>query len=68
MFRTKVFKSNEIATQLIKLKNKVIPGANKNKNLFALFGTITSFIISLKPSAKGCKNPQNPTTLGPFLL
>ena len=68
MFKTRVFKSNEIATQLIKLKNRVIAGANTNKNLFALFGIITSLIISLKPSAKGCKKPQNPTTLGPFLL
>ena len=58
----------EIATQLIKLKNNVIPGAITNKNLFALFGIITSLITNLKPSAKGCKKPHKPTTFGPFRL
>ncbi|KAD5508508.1 hypothetical protein E3N88_16211 [Mikania micrantha] len=33
---------------------------------FALLGEIGSFIINLKPPARGCNNPNNPTTSGPF--
>lgn len=30
-------------------------------------GTISSFSISLTPSATGCAKPQNPTAVGPLL-
>jgi len=43
-------------------------GENTNKKLLDFIGIISSFITNFKPSAKGCKKPQKPTTLGPFLL
>ena len=51
----------------MKLKNKVKNGANTNKNLLDLLGKMISFTISFNASAKGCKIPQNPVILGPFL-
>jgi hypothetical protein len=62
-----VYESNGTANQLIKLKNSVKNGPKTNKNLFALVGTIISLTTNFKPSANGCKKPQIPTTLGPFL-
>jgi hypothetical protein len=56
---------NGIQLQLNKLKNSVIIGAAKKQSLFDLLGKIISFKKSFKPSAIGCKIPQNPTTLGP---
>ena len=55
-----------ITTQLIKLRNNVKNGAKKNKILCDFKGIIISLESSFKPSANGCKNPHNPTTLGPF--
>lgn len=55
-----------MANHPIKLKNNVKNGPNKNKNLFAFVGIIISLITNFKPSAKGCKKPYIPTTLGPF--
>jgi hypothetical protein len=63
-----VYRSKFITHQFKKLKNKVKKGENKNKNLFALFGTIISLKINFKPSAKGCKIPKYPTTEGPLRL
>lgn len=51
----------------MKLKKRVRKGPKINKNLLALVGIIISFKTSFKPSANGCKNPQKPTTFGPFL-
>jgi len=34
--------------------------------LLARVGIKSSLNINLAPSARGCKRPQNPTTLGPF--
>lgn len=36
-----------------------------NKKNIAFVGKINSLIISFKPSAIGCKTPQNPIILGP---
>jgi hypothetical protein len=58
---------HNITTQAIKLNINEIIGAIINVNKLALLGKMGSFIIYLKPSAKGCNNPNNPTTLGPFL-
>lgn len=52
----------------MKLLNNVKKGAKRNKSLFALFGKTISFTINFNASAKGCKIPQNPVILGPFLL
>jgi hypothetical protein len=41
-------------------------GAIMNKILFALLGNKISLTSSLKPSAKGCKTPKTPITLGPL--
>ena len=54
--------------QEIMLKIKTIMGAIKKMVLLARVGINSSLKASLAPSAKGCNNPQNPTTLGPFLL
>ena len=43
-------------------------GAKINKTTSLLLGKTVSLVNSFKPSAKGCKNPHIPTTLGPFLL
>jgi hypothetical protein len=69
LFRLNIFvyKSKEIAIHPIKLKNKVKAGAQINKKLLALFGIIISLITNFKPSAKGCKIPQIPTTAHPVL-
>ena len=55
------------AAQPIKLKLKVSTGDNINRNLLDLLGIGLSLINNFKPSANGCKRPQNPTTSGPFL-
>jgi len=53
---------------MIKLRNKVKNGANKNKRKFALVGIIISFNINFIASAIGCNKPQKPTIFGPSLL
>ena len=55
-----------ITAHPIKLKKRVRNGANKKRNLLALFGKMTSLTISFKASAKGCKIPHMPVILGPF--
>ena len=50
-----------------KLKKRVKNGPKTNKNLFDFVGIIISLITNFKPSAKGCKTPQIPVTVGPFL-
>jgi hypothetical protein len=54
--------------QFIKLNPKVNNGAAKYTGIFAFLGITISLIINFSPSAIGCKRPQNPTMLGPFLL
>jgi hypothetical protein len=48
------------------LKIKTMRGALKNIIAFARVGINNSLKISFAPSAKGCNNPQKPTTFGPF--
>lgn len=52
----------------IKLNKSVRIGENTNKKLLDFMGIISSFMTNFRPSANGCKIPQNPTTFGPFLL
>lgn len=61
-------KSNGIIDQLNQLNVNVNTGAAINKNKLDSPGTIVSLKINLKASAKGCKIPQRPTTLGPRRL
>jgi hypothetical protein len=56
-----------ITAQTIKLNINVITRAIIKINKLSLLGKMGSFIINLKPYAKGYNNPNNPTTLGPFL-
>ncbi len=56
-----------IRAQAIKLNINIITGIIIKINKLALLGKMGSFIVNLKPSTKGCNNPNNPTTLGPFL-
>ena len=56
---------NGTTAQAISAVRKVIIGAMRNSMPLALDGTIVSFSISLRPSAKGCSRPNGPTTLGP---
>jgi len=53
--------------QPIKLRKSVTKDPKTNKNLLALVGIIISLTTNFNPSAKGCKKPKIPTTLGPFL-
>ena len=55
-----------IRLQEIILKIKTITGATKKIVVLARVGISSSLNKSLAPSAKGCNNPQKPTTLGPF--
>ena len=57
-----------ITDRLIKLNIKVNNGAKIKSIIFDRLGITISLIINFKPSANGCKRPQKPTTLGPFLL
>ena len=69
LISAKTFKKlNGNTVQFKKLKNKAKIGANKKITLFALLGIIVSLINNFSPSAKGCKTPKRPTTLGPLLL
>jgi hypothetical protein len=61
------YMAHGITTQAIKLNINVIIGAIIKINKLTLLGKMGSFIINLKPSTKGCNNPNNPTTLRPFL-
>ena len=56
-----------ITAQAIKLSRRVNIGANINKNLLEFEGRRFSFVINLITSAKLCKIPKGPTTLGPLL-
>lgn len=49
-----------------KASKKVMQGDKININKLALNGNTVSFANNFKPSAKGCKSPNIPTTLGPF--
>jgi hypothetical protein len=62
-----LYTTHGITTQAIKLNINVIIGAIIKINKLALLGKMGSFIINLKPSAKDSNNPNNPTTLRPFL-
>lgn len=59
---------NGMTIQPAKLSINVNKGAPKKINLLDFRGIITSFNKAFKPSAKGCNNPQIPTTFGPRLL
>ena len=51
----------------IKANKKVMKGAPKKRRILELLGNTGSLTNNFNPSAKGCKIPKNPTTLGPFL-
>jgi hypothetical protein len=55
-----------ITAQPVKLRKRVKTGANIKLNVFAFVGITLSFKRSLSPSARGCRRPKKPTTLGPF--
>jgi hypothetical protein len=57
---------NGITPQPTKLNNNVSKGAKKKKKLLALCGIKISFKNNLRPSARGCKTPHQPTTIGPW--
>ena len=42
-----------------------IAGPTKNKNLFGVLGSNSSFENNFKPSASGCNNPKGPALFGP---
>lgn len=51
-----------------KSDNKNVMLGDKMKIVkFALNGNTVSLANNFNPSAKGCKSPKTPTTLGPFL-
>jgi len=63
----KICSSKGRTIQNDKLNENVNNGASKKRTRFACVGNTDSFNNNFKPSAKGCKRPNNPTTLGPFL-
>ncbi len=63
-----VVKPEGITLQLRILKIKIMIGAIKKIIAFDLVGIKSSLNINFAPSARGCNNPQNPTTFGPFRL
>jgi len=54
-----------ITNQPTKLKVIMSTGATKKTKELALVGTTISLHKSFNPSAKGCRSPKIPTTLGP---
>uniref|UniRef100_A0A0D3BFV5 Uncharacterized protein n=1 Tax=Brassica oleracea var. oleracea TaxID=109376 RepID=A0A0D3BFV5_BRAOL len=50
-----------------RLNINVATGAILKRKKLALLGEIGSFRINFEPSARGCNNPNDPTTSGPFL-
>ena len=58
---------NGITIHPIKLRKKARTGTNRNNSLLVFPGNIVSFENNFNPSAKGCKIPNVPTTLRPFL-
>ena len=52
--------------QATRLNINVATGAILKREKLALLGEIGSFRINFKPSARGCNNPNDPTTSGPF--
>jgi hypothetical protein len=75
IYKTPMFKSamamacpKGTLAQAMVLQTKLIMGAIKKTSKFAFVGIRGSFTSSLRPSAKGCKRPTKPTTLGPFRL
>lgn len=59
---------NGIIKNINTVKKKVIKGDIMNIKKLELEGTIISLSNNFKPSANGCKKPNRPVTLGPFLL
>lgn len=59
-------KLNGITDQLVKLTEATIKGASRKIKALDLLGIIISLSSNFKPSTKGCKRPQNPTTFGPW--
>ena len=55
-----------ITLHAIKDNPKDIMGAKTKITLLALAGIIVSLENNFTPSAKGCNNPNMPTTFGPF--
>jgi hypothetical protein len=62
------FSVKGIKAQANKANNKDIKGASTNTKRRAFRGKTDSFIINFNASAKGCRTPSTPTTLGPFLF
>ena len=58
---------NGIKDQPKRLKNSVKIGATRKLKVFELVGITVSLSRSLRPSARGCNKPNNPTLLGPSL-
>jgi len=54
-----------ITNQPTRLKVMISTGATKKTKALALVGTTISLHNSFNPSAKGCRSPKIPTTLGP---
>jgi len=50
---------------MISAKTSTQIGAKINRREFDLIGIINFLAASLRPSARGCRRPQNPTTFGP---
>jgi hypothetical protein len=57
-----------ITDQINKPNKNKRKGEKTNRNFTEGATKIISFIKSFNPSAKGCRSPKKPTTLGPFLL
>src|SRR3990172_13441739 len=61
------FSPNGMATKTRNAGIIAISGASLKRNLSALSGTMSSFKISFRVSARGCSMPCGPTLMGPSL-
>lgn len=65
-FRLAIENGTGRGAHMIKDKIRAIAGDKINKAGVASRGSVSSLIMSLRPSANGCSSPRGPTMLGPL--
>ena len=65
-FRLAIENGTGRGAHIIRDKMRATAGDKTNKAGVASRGSVSSLIISLRPSANGCSSPRGPTMLGPL--
>lgn len=65
-FRLAIENGTGRGVHIIRAKMRATAGDRTNKAGVASRGSVSSLIISLRPSANGCSSPRGPTILGPL--